>query len=355
MFRAWIGAGAAVLTAASACAAEPQQGPARDLSLTPAQIDRMDIKIHAVKPTTERPAAVLPGTVIPALNARIVAAAPFGGTVTQVQVLPGQTVAKGDVLATVSSRELIEAASAIAQAEAELQSAEAMARRRRFLADKNIQNPTMAEESEAQVTKVKAVITQHKRMLALAGTASTAAGTYTIQAPAAGRIVETAVMPGDKIDAMAAAVTIDTSDELWVEAQLPAHLVSRVAPGDRVRITDGPEGKVISVGGSLDKMTRSAKLIASVPSGSGLLTGQMVTLSVVQQAATGSLSVPSSAIARINNVENVFVRSDTGFTLVPVEVAGRSPDAATIQGAIAQGAEVAASGIPQLEQMLGAE
>lgn len=354
MNKVWIVAGMVPL-AAGLSAAKAQPEPARGLSLTPAQIERMDIRLHAVKATAERPAAILPGTIIPALNARIVAAAPFGGTVTQVQVLPGQAVAKGEVLATVSSRELIEAASAVAQAEAELQSAEAMARRRRFLADKNIQNPTLAEESESQVAKVKAVIAQHKRMLALAGTSSSAAGSYSIQAPAAGRVVETAVMAGDRIDAMAAAVTIDTSDELLVEAQLPADLVRRVSPGDRIQITDGPEGKVIAVGASLDKLTRSAKLIASIPSGSGLLAGQMVTLSVMQQAPTGSLSVPSSAIARIDNVENVFMRSGTGFTLVPVEVAGRSPASATILGDIPQGAEVAASGIPQLEQMLGSE
>lgn len=355
MLRSWIVLGAGFLTAASACAADRPPEPVRDLSLTPAQIERMDIKIHAVTTTTEQSAALLPGTVIPALKARIVAAAPFGGTITQVQVLPGQSVKKGDQLATVSSRELIEAASALAQAEAELQSAEAMAHRRRFLADKNIQSPMLAEELEAQVNKVKAVITQHKRMLELAGTASTTAGTYTIQAPAAGRIVETSVLPGDKVDAMAPAVTIDTNDELWVEAQLPVHLVSRVAPGDRVQISNGPEGKVISVGGTLDKLTRSAKLVASIPADSGLLAGQMVTLSVMQKAETGSLSVPSSAIARINNVESVFLRSKTGFTLVPVEVAGRSQVSATVLGAIPAGAEIAASGIPQLEQMLGVE
>ena len=162
-------------------------------------------------------------------------------------------------------------------------------------------------------------------------------------------------MPGDKIEAMSPAVTIDTSDELWIEAQLPAHLVSRIMPGDRIRVMDGPEGKVVSVGGSLDKLTRSAKLIASVPVASGLLPGQMVTLSVVQKAVVGARSVPAGALARIDGVEGVFVRNETGFTLTPVEVAGRSPQAATVFGNLPEGATVAATGLPQLEQMLGAE
>lgn len=355
MVKAWIVAGATLLPAAAVFAAETQTAAGRGLSVSQAQIERMEIKVQAVTSTAEQAVAILPGTVIPALNARIVAAAPFGGTVTQIHVLPGQSVEKGTALATISSRELIEAASALAQAEAELQTADANARRRRTLADKNIQNPTMAEEAEAQVDKIQAVILQHKRVLALAGKGGASAGTYAIEAPAAGRVVEASVMPGDKVDAMAAAVTIDTSDEVWVEAQLPAHLVSRIVPGDRIQVTNGPEGKVISVGGTLDKLTRSAKLIASVPANSGLLSGQMVTLSVLQPAATGALSVPASAIARIDNVESVFVRSDKGFTLVPVEVAGRSPISATILGDIPHGAHVAASGIPQLEQMMGVD
>lgn len=333
----------------------PQIACAGEVPVSKSQIERMAIRTEAVRPAPEQSVAILPGTVIPALNARIVAPAPFGGTVTQVHVLPGQSVEKGVAIATVSSRELIEAASALAQAQAEFQLAKATAKRRRALADKNIQNPVLAEEAEAQVAKVEAVIAEHRRMIDLAGSATTAAGSYVITAPAGGRVVETAVMPGDKIDMMAAAVTIDTSSELWVEAQLPAHLVSRVSTGDRIQIVDGPQGTVKTVGGSLDKMTRSAKLIATVPAGSSLLPGQMVTLTIVQNAATGALSVPSSAVVRINNADGVFVRNDNGFKLVPVEVSGRDPVSATISGDLPHGAQVAASGLPQLEQMLGGE
>ncbi|HEX2842678.1 efflux RND transporter periplasmic adaptor subunit [Hyphomicrobium sp.] len=328
---------------------------ARDLAVSQVQVERMAIEIERAKPTSEQVIALLPGTVVPALNARIVAAAPFGGTIVQVLVLPGQKVSKGQDLAVVSSRELLEAASSLAQAEAELQAADAIARRRRDLAEKNIQSPTMADEAEAQVAKIKAVIEQHKRMLALGGISSPGVGTYTIKAPEAGRVVEASVMPGDKIETMAPAVTLDMSDELWIEAQLPAQLVARIVPGDRIKVQGGPEGKVVSVGSSLDKMTRSAKLIASVPTDSRLLPGQMVTLSIIQQAETGALSVPASAIARVDGVESVFVRNDSGFMLVPVEVAGRSPSTATVHGNLSEGAQVAATGLPQLERMLETE
>ncbi|MEQ1719090.1 MAG: efflux RND transporter periplasmic adaptor subunit [Hyphomicrobium sp.] len=323
-----------------------------NVSVTAAQVERMDIKVVQVQPAKQRPVALLPGTVVPALNARIVAAAAFGGTVLQVKVLPGQMVAKGAPLAVISSRELLDAKSQLAQARAELQMADALARRKRSLADKNIQNPTIAEEAEAQVAKIRAVIEQNERTLEIGGITIGEAGTYTIAAPAAGRVVSTNAMPGDKVDAMTAAVTIDTSNELWIEGQVPADLVPRIKIGDAIQVVDGPGGKVVAIGNVLDRLTRSATLYASVPANSGLIPGQMVTLGISQEAEIGSLAVPSSAVARIKNRDGVFVRNSAGFRLVPVMVRGRSPHSATVAGEVPHDAQVATSGLPQLEQML---
>lgn len=341
-----------VLTALIVSASARASEAIKRIDLTDQQVARMEIKVAPVQPTDEQPLTTLPGTVVPAHNARIVAAAPFGGTVLQVYALPGQMVHKGDPLVTISSRELLDAISAKAQAEAELQMAEATARRRRSLADKNIQNPTMADEAEAQVAKIKAVIEQHARLLTMGGIVAGEGGSYTLPAPADGRIVSNDVMPGDKIDQLNAAVTLDTSNDLWIEVQVPASLVMRIRKGDKVHIVDGPEGQVVSVGGSLDKMTRSAKLLATVPAQSGLLPGQMVTVSLVQQAETGSLAIPSTAVARINERDGVFVRDGAGFNLIPVKVNGRSQSSATIVGNVPLDAQVAASGLPQLEQLL---
>lgn len=336
---------------ASVALAEPSQS----VAVTAQQVERMEIRLAQVRPTSTQVVALLPGTVAPAIDSRLIAAAPFAGTVVQVHVLPGQAVTRGMPLATVSSRELLDTVSQVAQAQAELQMAEATARRKRSLADKAIQSPTLAEEAEAQVAKLKAVLEQHRRALTIGGIAVGEDGRYAITAPADGRIVETTVMPGDKVDTMAAAVTLDTSGELMIEAQVPADLVSRIRPGDLVQVVDGPEGKVISIAGSLDRMTRSARMLASLPAGSGLLSGQMVTLSVVLQAATGSLSVPETAVARLKDQHGVFVRNDTGFALVLVKVAGRSLKDVTILGDVPRDAQVASSGLPELEQMLGGE
>lgn len=180
-------------------------------------------------------------------------------------------------------------------------------------------------------------------------------GRYTIPAPDDGTVADIRATPDDTVAAMAAAVSIDTSEEVWVEAQVPAAVVAQIKPGDSVQVLDGPEGRVVSLGGSLDRLTRSATLLASLPANSGLLSGQMVSISIRRPAASGAVAVPSLAVARIDNQHAVFVRNDTGFTLVPVELRGKSHGDATVKGALQADARVAASGLPQLEQMLAGE
>jgi membrane fusion protein, heavy metal efflux system len=328
---------------------------AKDVAVTATQVERLQINIQEVRKAETETVALLPGTVTPAMNAEMVATAPFAGTLVQLRALPGQKIKKGEPLATVSSRELLEALGQVAQSEAELQMAEAVASRKKMLVEKNLLNSAMAEEAAAQVNKIKAVIEQHKRTASIGNIVVGEGGQYVIPAPVDGQVVEARAKLGDKLEAMSPVVSIAASPELWVQVQVPADLVPRIRPGDKLQIIGGPQGTVISIGGSLDPMTRSASLVASISENSGLMPGQMVTVSIVRKAEIGGLSVPSAAVARIDGRDSVFVRTDAGFTVVPVTLRGRSDLVATISGDIASNAKVASSGLPQLEQMLAGE
>ena len=343
------------ILAAAAATTASASAETNTVTLTAEQVRRLDIKVEPVRPAKVEGLAVLPGTVIPPLNSRIVATAPFAGTVTQVHVLPGQRVSKGDPVATISSRELLDVQSQLSQAEAELQMADAIARRKRLLVDKKFQNPVVAEEAEAQVNKIKAVIEQHKRTLSLNAIVPGQNGEYSIPAAQDGTVVEVNAMPGDTVAAMGAVVTVDTSNKLWVEVQVPASVVELIKPGSAIQIVGGPKGHVVSVGTSLQRMTRSALLYAAIPASSGLLVGQLVTVQLQRPAVPGAVSVPANAVARIAGQSAVFVRNDSGFTIKTVELRGQSADAATIVGDLPPDAQVAASGLPQLEQMLQGE
>jgi membrane fusion protein, heavy metal efflux system len=328
---------------------------ATEITVSQAQIDRLEIRLEEARPATEEAVALLPATIIPPMNTRIAVTAPFAGTVVSVEVLPGQIVEQGRTLMTVASRELVETLSQLRQAEASLAGAAAVAERYRGLAEKNIASPTRAAEAEAQRAAQQAAVDEHRRLVSLGGIKTNPDGSYTVTAQRAGRVVEANVAPGANIEAMAPAVVLDTSDELWVEAQLPASLIGKVRPGDTIRVDNGATGKVLSVGHTLDPKTRSARLTGTIPATTGLVPGQMVTLSVHRAAAASGLDVPAQAIVWLHGEPTVFVRTQTGFTAVPITLKGKTLVSATIEGAVSAGQKVAVSGLAQLENMVGAE
>ena len=333
------------------------QDPAHsaEIAVSQAQIDRLEIRLEQARPATEEAIALLPATIIPPMNSRIAVAAPFAGTVVSVDVLPGQTVEQGRTLMTIASRELVETVSRLRQAEANLASAAAVAERYRGLAEKNIASPTRAAEAEAQRAGLQAVVEEHRRLVALGNIKTIADGSYALVAQQAGRVVEANVAPGASIDAMEPAIVFDTSDELWVEAQLPASLIGKVHPGDSITLEDGAKGKVLSVGHTLDPKTRSTALTGTIPLSAGLVPGQMVTLSIHRQAAVSGVEVPVQAVVWLGAAPSVFVRTETGFVVQPVVLKGKTLRAATIAGGLIAGQKVAVSGLAQLEKMIGVE
>jgi cobalt-zinc-cadmium efflux system membrane fusion protein len=333
----------------------PLPSAAADIAVSQAQIEGLAIEVEEVRPASEEAIALLPGMIIPSVNARMAVPAPFAGTVVSVDVLPGQSVEPGRPIMTIASRELVETLSQLRQAEANLAAATAVADRYRALADKNLASPTRADETAAQRDATRAVVDEHKRLVSIGNIKSNADGSYTLTAPKAGRVVEANVAPGASIVAMAPAVVIDTSDELWVEAQIPAGLIGKVRAGDSIHIGEDVTGTVLSVGHSLDPKTRSATLIGNIPKSSGFVPGQMVTLNIHRHEASKGFAVPAQSVVWLAGKPNVFVRTASGFSVLPVTLKGKTQRIATVDGPLQTGQKVAVSGLAQLENMIGSE
>lgn len=328
---------------------------ANDLILAPEQITQLDIKLAEVQVATRSIVATLPATIIPPLNTRIAITAPFSGTVTSVKVLPGQAVREGEPLVTLASRDLSEAFVRLKQAEADLQAAEVIARRQRDLFQKNLVSVSKVGEAEAQVEKIRALVRENQRLMTMGNIKLNADGSYTLTAPKSGRVVEMKATPGTPLQAMDTAVIIDTSRELWLQAQLAANLVGAVAVGDRIELPNGDAGKVVSVGISLDPVTRSTTLMAEIPASPEHITGQTTSITIVKQSAREQFEISAEAISWIGGTAYVFVRTETGFKATPIVISGRTASVATVEGDLRTGQKLAVSGQAQLEKMMTGE
>ncbi|WP_298428509.1 efflux RND transporter periplasmic adaptor subunit [Rhodoblastus sp.] len=347
----------AALLAAATLLGTPQPSAAagNELALTPDQVKQLDIKLTDVRVATKSLVATLPATIIPPLNTRIAITAPFAGTVVAVKVLPGQTVHQGEPLVVLASRDVMEAMVRLRQAEAELQAAEAIARRQRELFQKNLVSTSKVAEADAQVEKIRALVSESRRLLAIGDIKLNADGGYSLTAPKDGRVVEIKAAPGAALQAMDAALVVDTSRELWLQAQLPGNMVGAVAVGDRIELPNGDAGKVISVGIALDPLTRSTTLLAQIPASPEHISGQSTSITIVKVPAQQQFEIDADAISFIGGKAHVFVETKGGFTPTPVVVKGRTATVATVEGDLQQGQRLAISGLAQLEKMMSGE
>ena len=67
------------------------------------------------------------------------------------------------------------------------------------------------------------------------------------------------------------------------------------------------------------------------------------------------MDVPPEAVVWVGGTPSVFVRTEGGFSVLPVKVRGKTLQAATIEADLAPGQKVAVSGLAQLENMIGSE
>ena len=328
---------------------------AKELVIKPEQIKQLNIQLTDIHKATKSIVTTLPATIIAPINTRVAVTAPFAGTVLRVHGLPGQPIRQGEALVTLASRDLSESIVRLKQAEADLQIAEVLALRQRELFQKNLVMANRVAEAEAQVAKVRSAVRESQRLLTMGNIQINADGSYALTASKDGRIVEIRASPGMALQAMDAAAVIDTSRELWLQAQLPANLIGKVIVGDKIELPWNDDGKVISIGITLDPVTRSTSLLAEIPFNAEHIAGQTTTITIVRPSSEKEFEISTSAISWIGGASYVFARTEGGFSPLPITIKGRTEDIATVEADLRPGQQFAVNGLTQLEKMMSGD
>ncbi|MEZ5938247.1 MAG: efflux RND transporter periplasmic adaptor subunit [Hyphomonadaceae bacterium] len=344
------------LAMAAALLALPALSPAAraespiGIGITAEQARRLGIETAALRSVDQVANAELPARVIPSRKGSVTAVAPFGGAVTRVDVLPGQTVKAGDALATVASRDFAENLSGLEQARAEAGVADAALERARELKKEGLVSGSTLQNAEAEARRAHAMLAEHQRFAGAARDAGSTAGGYIVRAQVSGRVSLVTVKSGDMLEALAPVASIATSDALWVEIQAPARLAGRIAQGDVVEFGPGLSGAVLSVGDAIDPVTRSLVVTAAAPEDAGLRLGDTIRVRLLAGAeGEGQFEAPSSGVIRMDGQDVVFVAVEGGFRVVPVRVAGRTSDRVIVTGDLKTGMQIAVRGLTELK------
>jgi len=339
---------------------------ASPIKLTPLQVKSLGIQTasltrHAGSLSTGMPATV----VIPDGQTRVVAA-PLAGLVLETRAAEGEPVRRGQVLARLSSPELIGLQGGLAQAATALSLAQDSARRDEGLLREGIIPESRARASAAALAQARAALNAQRAALRAQGLNNDAlshaergegfASEITLSAPISGVVMARQVTLGSRVEAATALYTIANLNPLWIEIDAPADVAARVKIGMKVdlpgRHLQGVVLRVLPAAGAAQTVRIRARLDNS---DAILRAGQSVSARIEGLGGGQEWRLPVKAVVREGAKSYVFVRRPDGFEARQITVLSQSANTVSLAGEFKDGELVAVGGIAALKSVwLGA-
>ena len=266
---------------------------------------------------------------------------PAAGTLAELDVQPGQSVAAGDVLGKLDSE-----AEAIAYKRAELasQDADATLKRAQELASAN--NATTVQVTTAQLAADNARLALQNADLDLKR--------RTITTPIAGTVGLFQANPGNTVTTQTVITTIEDSSHIRVSFWVPERYAPAIRPGMDVVAAavalpgQSLSGTVSAVDNKVDPTSRTLEVQADVANTDGQLKPGMSFSVSLTFAGEQFAAVDPLAIQWSSSGAYVWKLVDGKAQRTTVEIIQRNSDGVLVRGDLAAGDQVVTQGVQQL-------
>ncbi|MES2729007.1 MAG: efflux RND transporter periplasmic adaptor subunit [Pseudomonadota bacterium] len=333
-----------------------------EITLSPEQIKAAGVEVQAVGGGTLSKEVTVPGKIVTAADRMAKIVPKVSGIVTDAKKNLGDTVAKGDVMAVIESREMAEAVAEYQAAKRALELTGTTFKREKGLWEKKItaEQDYLSARNANQEAQIKRDLAKQK-LQALGqsgGGATDKLRFYDVKAPMAGRVIARDLTLGQHVDTTHTAFEIADLSVVWVE--------TAIAPGDLAYVREGQEatisgsdnhtdtGKLIFVSPVIDPETRTAKAIIQLDNqDSHWRAGDFATAAIATSAQDAGLIVPKDAIQSADGKNIVFVRNDHGFERRDVTIGNEDSGAVEIVSGLSDGESIAISNTFTLKAELG--
>ncbi len=336
------------LAFAQSGAAKPDSKPAV-IAMDDERIKLAEIELRPAGPATISRRLTVPGTIIPDSGRVAHVSVKLSGTVAELRKNIGDDVAKDEILAVLESREVADAKSEYLSAKLsnELQQ-ELTARDKSLWEGRAVpEQQYIKSRNAAAQSEMRFGIARQKLMalgvtdVEIAGLPQAPDGTLrsqNIRSPISGRVAERKVEAGTAVgrDNLETElfVVVDLS-RVWVDLSVSSTDLPVVKEGQPVEIAlrgvaEPGAGKIVFVSPLLDRETRAARVVASLPNPDGKWRpGSFVTAAIAVERRQVPVAVPFAAIQTVDGRKAVFVRTQQGFEKREVVLGQR--DGATVE------------------------
>lgn len=327
--------------------------------ISPAQIKQVGIQLQSLgQPSTDIQATLfLQGQVEWSPESKVVLTSPVAGVVQQVLVQPLSAIARNSNVLTVSSPDLIQTQNEILQIRAQHQLAQQTLARERKLFAEGIVAEKRVQEAQNQVQRLSIDLSAKQRMLQFMG-GSSANGlnpVVSVKSPATGQLESLQVSAGQYVETGAVLGQLVNSDlplQLLLQASLSDSKYIHV--GDTVKV-QGCEitGQVQKIAPALTGNTQTQNVVVQMRAKHSCLHVQQFVKAQLQShnpTATAVWTIPSAALTLKDDKHIVFVKNQTGFAAVLVDVVGATQEQSYIASTgLKPGMSIAVSGVERLK------
>jgi cobalt-zinc-cadmium efflux system membrane fusion protein len=286
---------------------------------------------------------------------------PVTGRIVELEVLEGQPVKRGQVLATLTSTELSSAQLAYLKARSQQVLAESSAARARQLYQADVIGQAELQRRESELLQANAELSGARDQLKVLGMPARAIERLgsTRQVDSAAQVVSSidgivldrtvtagqVVQPADKVYVVA-----DLSN-VWLVADVPEQSAGDLAVGKRVRaeIPALPgrriEGALSFVSATVNPDTRTIRVRMDMPNPAGEYKPAMLATMLLEGPPTLRVVVPSAAIVREDNRDHVFVQTaPDAFVLRRVSLGGEQAGGRVVNEGLRVGEPIVVDG-----------
>ncbi len=284
------------------------------------------------------------------------------GRVTEIKVLRGDQVKKGDVLAMVHSPALAEAQLTYLQAQSQYDLARKAAARAQLLFKEGViaaaeqqrrESELVSNEAEWQAARDRmhilgmtdADIKQLERSRKIQSVTS-------LRAPIDGVVIDRKVSQGQVLEPADLAYTIADLAQIWVVGEVPERYSADMYREKAVTVTipalasEERKTQLSYVADTVTPQTRTLRVRAVLDNQDGRLKPDMLATLIIEGKAKKRLAIPETAIVREENVDKVFIKvSAEQFELITVKLGEEENGKRPVESGLKAGQEIVSDGV----------
>lgn len=335
---------------------------AQEIALTEIQAKKLGVQTISLPPKQQGELSGMPAQVVIPSNQLFTVSTPLAAMVEQTLVGVGDSVSKGQVLATLQSPALAEAQRGLLQAYTQSQLAKENLLRDEQLWKEGIISESRLRATRSQQREANAATLERKQALKLFGmsdkaidhlqSGSNLSSVLSITSPIEGVILEKTASAGQRLDAAIPLFKVAKLEPLALEIQIPLSNARYLKVGSAVTIPAfDAKGKLTAIGSSLSGGNQTILVRALIHEGiSNLRPGQFVEATIATQNSSSSQwNIPNSALTRLDNKSVIFVKTPNGFRTESISVIHEGAQNSVVSGTLKGDEQIAVQGASALK------